>query len=117
MYFPLTDVHLTFPNNGEVIDILQKNPPFIQVNAKLIQVLIKNNNVKCKKNLTQSNPLQDANNNSNKNRFHYGIDDIQNYLSINELNGEIRVEDKIKKLGKNKLCSLSQTVNKIHLAN
>lgn len=37
-YFPITDVHLTFPHNAHIIDILHKNNPFIQVNAKLIQV-------------------------------------------------------------------------------
>lgn len=68
--------------------------------------------------------LQDtSSNNSNKIRFRYEIDDTQNYLSINELNGEIRMEDNIKKLGKaknkRKLCShqFGSAINKIHLAN
>ncbi|XP_037052203.1 proto-oncogene tyrosine-protein kinase receptor Ret [Bradysia coprophila] len=80
-YFPLTDVHLTFPLNEQIIDILLKSPPFLQVNAKSIQYT--------------------SSNNSNKIRFRYEIDDTQNYLSINELNGEIRMEDNMKKLDEN----------------
>ncbi|KAJ6647010.1 Proto-oncogene tyrosine-protein kinase receptor Ret, partial [Pseudolycoriella hygida] len=85
-YFPLTDVHFTLPVNDELLKTLQEKPPFLQVNAKFIQ---------------------DIENDVNENRFHYEIDDTQNYLSINELNGEIRVEEKMKKLGTNVTITIS----------